>query len=79
MNKVNKLKYQYSSRHQRATQKIWNTKNGAVACSPNNSENEGIGILNSFKPYSDVSSGIAADLSGVGVRKVRKGGRADEG
>jgi hypothetical protein len=35
--------------------------------------------LNSFRPYKAVSSGMALDLSGVGVRNVRKGGRAEEG
>ena len=46
MNSVNKLQSQCSSRHRNATQKVWGTKKGAVACPENSALNAGIGILN---------------------------------
>jgi len=53
MNSVKRPKYQYSSRHHSATQKIWNTKKGAVACSAKSAVKDGMGMLHSFLPYRD--------------------------
>ena len=44
MNSVNKLQSQYSSRYHNATQKDWEMKKGAVACSANSALNAGRGI-----------------------------------